>query len=250
MLTAARALCLTQLGRVEEARAVVGPLLDIGGSNDPELHSEPLVLLLQAALVLEHRAAAQALAARLASVAQLSTVDCYVYTCVARNLGDAARLAVDRATARGYYAQALESADKIRFRPELALTHLRMAELLFEEQDAVAHSEALKHLNSALPELRDMKMQLALGRAVALHEKWAPATGVATAHKSASDPLTTREREIAGLLAAGLSNHDVAHRLVISDATVEVHVKHILSKLGFRSRSQVAVWFSQQQPEA
>ena len=53
-----------------------------------------------------------------------------------------------------------------------------------------------------------------------------------------------------GLLADGLSNHDMAQQLVITDATVEVHVKHILSKLGFRSRSQVAVWFSQQRSEA
>jgi DNA-binding NarL/FixJ family response regulator len=46
------------------------------------------------------------------------------------------------------------------------------------------------------------------------------------------------------VVADGLSNHDIAQRLVISD------VKHTLSKLGFRSRSQVAVWFAQQQSAA
>jgi DNA-binding NarL/FixJ family response regulator len=41
------------------------------------------------------------------------------------------------------------------------------------------------------------------------------------------------------LLATGRSNRDISETLVISEGTVEVHVKHILSKLGLRSRSQV-----------
>jgi non-specific serine/threonine protein kinase len=60
--------------------------------------------------------------------------------------------------------------------------------------------------------------------------------------------LTAREREIASLMADGLSNHDIAEQLVISEGTVEVHVKHILGKLGFRSRAQVAGWFAQHGP--
>jgi non-specific serine/threonine protein kinase len=60
--------------------------------------------------------------------------------------------------------------------------------------------------------------------------------------------LTAREREIARLISDGLSNHDIAERLVISEGTVEVHVKHILGKLGFRSRAQVAGWFARQDP--
>jgi predicted ATPase/DNA-binding CsgD family transcriptional regulator len=54
--------------------------------------------------------------------------------------------------------------------------------------------------------------------------------------------LTPREREIAELIAAGLSNREIAKRLVITEGTVEVHVKHILSKLNFKSRAQVAGW--------
>jgi DNA-binding NarL/FixJ family response regulator len=44
------------------------------------------------------------------------------------------------------------------------------------------------------------------------------------------------------LVAAGRSNREIADALVIAEGTVEVHVKHILSKLGFRSRAQVAAW--------
>jgi DNA-binding CsgD family transcriptional regulator len=53
-------------------------------------------------------------------------------------------------------------------------------------------------------------------------------------------PLTRREREIAGLVAQGLSNKDIGARLVISPRTAEAHVQHVLSKLGLASRLQVA----------
>lgn len=55
-------------------------------------------------------------------------------------------------------------------------------------------------------------------------------------------PLTRREAEIAELVADGLSNRDIAARLVISPRTVEAHVEHILAKLAFTSRTQVAAW--------
>ena len=59
--------------------------------------------------------------------------------------------------------------------------------------------------------------------------------------------LTRRELEIAELLAEGLSNKDIAVRLVISQRTAETHVDRILSKLGFTSRLQVASWVAEQQ---
>jgi predicted ATPase/DNA-binding CsgD family transcriptional regulator len=54
--------------------------------------------------------------------------------------------------------------------------------------------------------------------------------------------LTGREREIVQLLAGGLSNREIAARLVISPRTVDGHVERILAKLGFSTRTQVAVW--------
>jgi DNA-binding CsgD family transcriptional regulator len=246
--TAAHAMCLAQLGRLEEARTVAGPVLnDFTGNIDDESLMGPLVWLLQAAVVIEHLAAARALAARLACVAHLSA-DHHMCTCVARHLGDAAALAGDRTAARAYYLQALEAAGRIRFRPELALTHLRLAELLFE---GAAQSEALEHLDVAIPELQDMQMQPGLERGLALREKLTPAAAQqqpARQSASASDTLTARERKIASLVADGLSNRDIAEKLVISEGTVEVHVKHILGKLGFRSRTQVAGWFARQGP--
>ncbi|HEX6472968.1 MAG TPA: LuxR C-terminal-related transcriptional regulator [Streptosporangiaceae bacterium] len=54
--------------------------------------------------------------------------------------------------------------------------------------------------------------------------------------------LTRREREIAALIARGLSNKGIADELVISPATVARHVTNILTKLGFGSRAQIAAW--------
>ncbi len=57
--------------------------------------------------------------------------------------------------------------------------------------------------------------------------------------------LTKRELEIAGLVAKGLSNQEIATSLVISKRTAETHVEHILVKLGFSNRNQVAAWVAE-----
>jgi non-specific serine/threonine protein kinase len=54
--------------------------------------------------------------------------------------------------------------------------------------------------------------------------------------------LTAREREVAALIATGMSNRDIAEELVVTKRTVEFHVTNILRKLGFESRTQVAAW--------
>ena len=55
-------------------------------------------------------------------------------------------------------------------------------------------------------------------------------------------PLTAREAEVAQLVAQGLTNRAVAERLVLSERTVEHHVRSVLSKLGFTNRTQLAAW--------
>jgi predicted ATPase/DNA-binding CsgD family transcriptional regulator len=63
------------------------------------------------------------------------------------------------------------------------------------------------------------------------------------ARRSGSRPtLTRREAEVAALAARGLTNRDIAAQLFLSVRTVEVHIDHILTKLGFHTRTQLAAW--------
>ncbi|HUR08086.1 MAG TPA: LuxR C-terminal-related transcriptional regulator [Nonomuraea sp.] len=66
--------------------------------------------------------------------------------------------------------------------------------------------------------------------------------------KAQADPvrLTRREREIAALVAQGMTNKQIAAALVIAQRTAEAHIEHILNKLGFNSRAQIAVWVGDQ----
>ncbi|MGW4339519.1 protein kinase domain-containing protein [Rhodococcus koreensis] len=62
----------------------------------------------------------------------------------------------------------------------------------------------------------------------------------------ATTNLTKREQQVADLVAQGLTNKAIATRLVISQRTAQGHVEHILTKLGFSSRAQIAAWVVEQ----
>jgi predicted ATPase/DNA-binding CsgD family transcriptional regulator len=67
---------------------------------------------------------------------------------------------------------------------------------------------------------------------------------------AAGSVLTRRERQIAELVTNGLSNQEIADSLVISRRTAEGHVEHILAKLGFTSRAQIAAWVTEHRAPA
>ena len=58
----------------------------------------------------------------------------------------------------------------------------------------------------------------------------------------AANPLTRREREIAGFISDGLTNRAIADRLVLSERTVEGHVRSTLAKLQLTNRTELAAW--------
>ncbi|MEV0409190.1 LuxR C-terminal-related transcriptional regulator, partial [Actinoallomurus sp. NPDC050550] len=85
------------------------------------------------------------------------------------------------------------------------------------------------------------------GAALSFEEAVAFALGERQPSTVGSDrsPLTPRETEIAHLVAEGMSNKEIAAKLVIAQRTAEGHVEHILSKLGFTSRVQIATWVAE-----
>jgi tetratricopeptide (TPR) repeat protein len=185
-IEAARAMCLAHLGRHQEASAIRDRFGDVGSDQD-ESSMQILTALLEAAILGEDKGTAQGLARRMAPLAPYPCAKGLGVSYV-RLLGGAAALHGDRAQAKAYYQQALEVCAAIGFRPEIALTHLELAELLLTEAESLQQSaiksrrrgrpkageptaeslrsEAQGHLDFAIEELRAMKMQPALERAL------------------------------------------------------------------------------------
>ena len=163
----ARALCLAHLGQDAEVADMLDQLvLRRPGMGAPEDETPAWedTLLLEAVVLLGHREAARLLLCRLAGSGECTT-GYYYTTCTARHLGAAAALLGRPDEARAHYQTALEVATDMRFRPEVALTRLQLAELLLEHTPQ-ERAEALEHLDFAIAEFRDMKMQPALERAL------------------------------------------------------------------------------------
>jgi DNA-binding CsgD family transcriptional regulator len=122
-----------------------------------------------------------------------------------------------------------------------------------ESQNATARASlgverfaALRRHGAALPLAE--ALATARGEVPAVPAGSPLAEPVAGAAEAGSDvrPLTRREREIAGLVADGLGNREIAGRLFLSKRTVDSHIEHIFAKLSFSSRAQLAGWFREQ----
>jgi tetratricopeptide (TPR) repeat protein len=122
------------------------------------------VLYLEEAVLSGHRKAAELLLNRLSGTSLCTGGVCHL-TCVARQLGGAAALLGRYEEARNYYKEAIKVCTEMMFRPELALTHLQFAELLLEHYPD-EKKEAIEHLDFAIKEFREMKMQPSLERAL------------------------------------------------------------------------------------
>ena len=75
----------------------------------------------------------------------------------------------------------------------------------------------------------------------------APAPAGRPAAPRRASPLTGRERQVADLVAAGRTNRQIGRALGIAEKTVEVHVHHVIAKLGAQSRAEVAAWVAGRQ---
>jgi tetratricopeptide (TPR) repeat protein len=154
---------LAHLGRREEAQSAALRLLE-GGGSIADLGLPLRCHLLETACLIEDREMAERLATELESVASLA-VEGRALACPARLLGAAAALLGQPEKARAYFERALELCAGIRFRPEIAFTRLQLAELLLAHYTD-ERSAALEHIDFAIAEFREMKMQPALERAL------------------------------------------------------------------------------------
>jgi tetratricopeptide (TPR) repeat protein len=134
------------------------------GSAEDEATVWVDITSLEAAVLAGHRQAAELLLHRLAG-SKIITSGLWCTTCAGRHLGGAAALLGRYEEARKYYQEAIKVCTEMRFRPELALTRLQLAELLLEHYPK-ERAEALEHLDFAVAEFQDMKMQPSLERAL------------------------------------------------------------------------------------
>jgi non-specific serine/threonine protein kinase len=100
---------------------------------------------------------------------------------------------------------------------------------------APARARAGRSAERLVTEGRRLTPEEAVGLVLANEPDGAPPPG-------SRSTLTRREAEVAALAARGMTNRDIAARLFLSVRTVEVHVDHILTKLGFHTRTQLAAW--------
>jgi tetratricopeptide (TPR) repeat protein len=159
--------CLAHLGRYDEVTEILERMViarpGIGSAEDETVAYFDIAAL-EAAVLAGHRRAAELLLCRMASGSSV-TSGCVLPTCTGRHLGAAAAF-LDRAgEARKYYQKAIKDCTEMKFRPELALSRLQLAELLLEHYPK-ERAEALEHLDFAIKEFQDMKMQPSLERAL------------------------------------------------------------------------------------
>jgi DNA-binding CsgD family transcriptional regulator len=140
----------------------------------------------------------------------------------------------DRRRALDAYRQVLDHHDVYRLAYLLADCHQGAARCLLalgDEPGALDHARQAGRLLERWPGWRRDEVAALLRR-----------LGDGPVSSAVPAPLTPREREVAALLADGLSNGEIARRLYISTKTASVHVSNILAKLGMTSRTEVATW--------
>jgi DNA-binding CsgD family transcriptional regulator len=155
---------------------------------------------------------------------------------VARMLGQLDLAAGRPDAAVAHFEEGLRVDSRLGARPYLARGRMGLAQALSATGDL---PRAIELARTAAAEARRLDMPGLLRTADAF-------LADADAWARAQDPLTAREHEVVELVAQALSNRDVVRRLVLSERTVESHVRNVLAKTGLASRTELTRWYLQQ----
>jgi eukaryotic-like serine/threonine-protein kinase len=157
---------LANSGRIDEAKKSLEAALAwrSGISAADEVNAHVDISILEASVLTGQHQAAEMMLNRFAGTGVV-TSGIWWPSCIPRHLGGAAALLGRYDEASNYYQEAIEVCNEMRFRPELALTRLQLAEFLLERYPA-EKKEALEHLDFAIKEFREMKMRPSLERAL------------------------------------------------------------------------------------
>ena len=234
---------LLDAGRLDEARGLFDQLAVDGFAAFPKDNEWlfAMTLFSEAAVALGDEWRAQTLYEQLSPYADLVALAASEVSVgpVARPLGVLAATLGDYDDAARHFEAAIELCQRMGARSWLAHSRYHYAAMLLGRGRSEDRRLALGLATAARDACEEMGM-------TALAKRVQPVVAELEEHSagasSVGSRLTRREREVARLLAAGLSNRQIAEQLFVSERTAETHVQNILMKLGFGSRTQVAAW--------
>ena len=241
-----RCMLLTMLvdgGRVDEAHGLFDQLAanDFGAFPKDNEWLFALGLLAESAASLGDLQRAETLYDQLSPYAPLFALAASEVSLgpVDRPLGALAATLGRDAHAAAHFDSAIAACQRTGARPWLAHTQAEYAAMLSSR----GHPEDRPRVFELATAARDAAVDMGMTALTARVESLLAQLGSPTpAISDEAARLTRREREVASLVAAGMSNRQIGEHLFVSERTAESHVQNILTKLGFSSRSQVAAW--------
>jgi DNA-binding CsgD family transcriptional regulator len=231
---------LFAVGRTDEARAVYETLRQLPAAGDKDTRTlGALTLLMDLIIAFRDSEMAQAtydlICPHITHSGATGTGVVLLSGSVHWPLGRLAALLGRTEEALGHYPAAVKINTRLGARPLVALARLDWADALKTRAARGDYEQARVLARQAATEARRLDMPGPAARAERLVHDLEQAI-------RAGDPLTPREREIAKLVSTGITNRAIASELVLSERTVEGHVRSILAKLQLTNRTELAAW--------